>query len=81
MEKILVLAPNWIGDAVLSLPVIDGVGRLWPSSEITVLARTGVAQIFSARKSTVEVVEYQKGAGVQEVRNVWGMPLTAVAGS
>jgi heptosyltransferase-2 len=67
MEKILVLAPNWIGDAVLSLPVIDGVGRLWPGSEITVLARTGVAQIFSARKSTVEVVEYQKGAGVRRI--------------
>ena len=42
MAKILVVAPSWIGDAVLSLPAIDASGRFWPDAEIAILARTGV---------------------------------------
>ena len=59
MDRILIVAPNWIGDAVLSLPVIDEAGRLWPNSEITVLARTAVARILLTRKPAVKILEYK----------------------
>lgn len=67
MQKILILAPNWIGDAVLSLPVVDASGRFWSNSEITVLARAGVAQIFSAARPTIQVLEYQREAGFRRL--------------
>ena len=67
MQKILILAPNWIGDAVLSLPVVDASGRFWSNSEITVLARAGVAQIFSAARPTIQVLEYQREAGIRRL--------------
>ena len=47
-EKILIVAPNWIGDAVLSLPVVDGCAQLWPEADVTLLARAGVANLFEA---------------------------------
>jgi heptosyltransferase-2 len=67
MDKILIVAPNWIGDAILSLPVIEASGRLWPNSEITVMARTGIAEIFAARGPTLGVLEYQRGDGIQRL--------------
>ena len=67
MDRILIVAPNWIGDAVLSLPVIDEAGRLWPNSEITVLARTIVARILLTRRPAVEVLEYTRGTGISRM--------------
>ncbi len=67
MGHILIVAPNWIGDAVLSLPVIDEAGRLWPNSEITVLARTAVARILLTRKPAVKVLEYARGGGISRI--------------
>ncbi len=49
-KRILIVAPNWIGDAVLSLPVVDGCGQLWQEAELTVLARTRVAELFEAKE-------------------------------
>ncbi|UCG11369.1 MAG: lipopolysaccharide heptosyltransferase II [Deltaproteobacteria bacterium] len=63
MKKILILAPNWIGDAVLSLPVVDASVELWPNSEIWMLADKRVAQIYSARNTAVQVLEYQRRTG------------------
>ena len=48
--NILIVAPNWIGDAVLSLPVVDGCAQFWPEADLTVLARAGVATLFEARE-------------------------------
>lgn len=68
--KILIVAPNWIGDAVLSLPVVDGCGQLWPAAELTVLARTRVAELFEARESEVRVYQYERGNGPQRLSNL-----------
>ena len=68
--KILIVAPNWIGDAVLSLPVVDGCGQLWQEAELTVLARTRVAELFEARESEVRVLEYERGNGPQRLSNL-----------
>ncbi len=47
--KIVILAPNWLGDAVLSLPVLDACFQLWPGANLTVLARAQVAELFETR--------------------------------
>jgi heptosyltransferase II len=44
--RLLILAPNWLGDAVMALPAIADVRRESPRAEITVAARPSVAALF-----------------------------------
>ena len=44
--KILVRAPNWVGDAVMAVPALDAIRRARPEAEICVLARPSVADLF-----------------------------------
>ena len=48
-KKILVRVPNWLGDAVLSLPALDKLRERFPSTELTVLARPSVAGLYANR--------------------------------
>ena len=51
----LVVAPNWIGDAVMSLPVLRALRRADPGGRITVLAKRGPAAIYRAEGSADDV--------------------------
>jgi heptosyltransferase-2 len=51
----LVVAPNWIGDAVMSLPVLRALRRADPSRRITVLARRGPAAVYRAEGTADDV--------------------------
>jgi len=42
-----VLAPNWLGDAVMCLPALAALRRATPETDWTVLARTAVAPVFT----------------------------------
>lgn len=61
--KILVRAPNWLGDAVLCLPALRALGRRRPGGQVTVLARRRVAALFRREPSADEVIEYPDGSG------------------
>ncbi len=43
---VLVVAPNWLGDAVMALPAIAGVRRHFASARLVVAARRSVADLF-----------------------------------
>src|SRR5438128_11298768 len=45
--NLLIVAPNWLGDAVMALPAIADVRRASPGRSITVAARPAVRQLFS----------------------------------
>lgn len=60
VRRVLVRAPNWLGDAVMSLPVLAGLGRLFPRAEITVLAAPRVAPLFLAQPEVREVIPYPR---------------------
>jgi heptosyltransferase-2 len=47
-SRVLVRAPNWIGDAVMSLGAIRDLRRNFPSARIEVLARPWVADLYGA---------------------------------
>ena len=53
--RILIRATNWLGDAVMSLPAIRAVRENYRSSEITLLAKRSVADVY-ARESAVDKV-------------------------
>jgi len=44
--KILVRAPNWVGDAVIAIPALEAIRHARPGAEISVLARPAVADLF-----------------------------------
>ncbi|HTY42990.1 MAG TPA: lipopolysaccharide heptosyltransferase II [Thermoanaerobaculia bacterium] len=52
----LVIAPNWIGDAVMSLPFLRALRRADPSGRLAVLARRGPGAIYRAEGSADEVL-------------------------
>ena len=43
---VVVLAPNWLGDAVMALPAISDIRHAFPSAMLTVAARGAVASLF-----------------------------------
>jgi heptosyltransferase-2 len=47
VTRLLILAPNWLGDAILSLPAIADVRRERPRVEIVVAARPAISPLFA----------------------------------
>jgi heptosyltransferase-2 len=47
-SRLVVLSPNWLGDAVMALPALADARRHWPEARITVAARGGLAALFGA---------------------------------
>ena len=54
-KKILVRVPNWVGDAVLSLPALDKLRARFPDAAFTVLARPHVADLYRGRLGIARV--------------------------
>jgi hypothetical protein len=59
-RRVLVRAPNWIGDVVLSLAALRDVRRNFPDARIEVLARPGVAELYGA-VGEVDAVRRSRG--------------------
>jgi heptosyltransferase-2 len=47
-SRLLIRAPNWIGDVVLSLPAVRDIRRNFPDARMEVLARPWVADLYRA---------------------------------
>jgi heptosyltransferase-2 len=59
VERLLVRAPNWIGDVVLSLPALRDLRRNFPRARLEVLARPWVADLYCG----VPGVDYVRPSG------------------
>jgi heptosyltransferase-2 len=47
MNRLVILAPNWLGDAVMAQPAVADVRRAHPDATIVVAARRAVAPLFA----------------------------------
>ena len=56
--KILVRAPNWVGDAVMAVPAFEAIRRHRAGSEISILARPVVADLLSGQPFADRILEY-----------------------
>jgi heptosyltransferase-2 len=45
-EKVLVIGPNWVGDAVMSTPALANLRQAWPKATIELLVPPRVAPLF-----------------------------------
>jgi heptosyltransferase-2 len=56
--KILVRVPNWVGDAVMTIPALEVIRRAHASAEIAILARPAVADLYRDQPFANKIVEY-----------------------
>ena len=69
-DKYLVVAPNWLGDAVMALPALVAIRRGRPHDVLAVAARPAIAPLFSMVPGVDEVLTLPRTRG--------GGPLRAV---
>ena len=62
MQRLLVRATNWLGDAVMSIPALREIRRVHPGWHITVLARPWVAELYAGEPFCDEVTLYHNAA-------------------
>ena len=75
MHRILVIAPNWIGDAVMSQPLLAAIKASKPNAVINVLATPWVAPVYRACSEVTELIE----ADLRHGQLQWGLRRTLAA--
>jgi heptosyltransferase-2 len=56
--KILVRAPNWVGDAVMAIPALEAIRRAHAAAEIAILTRPAVADLYREQPFANKILEY-----------------------
>jgi len=69
--KILLRAPNWIGDAVMCEPALRGLRSLFPDADVTMLAKPAVAELFRAAPELNRVLVYEDRGAHAGISGKW----------
>lgn len=81
-SRILVVAPNWLGDAVMALPAIADVKRHFGGARLAVAARAPVAPLFALAPHVDEVQTLQwRGAPLRRAAMRADVTALAAAGA
>jgi heptosyltransferase-2 len=67
MKRLVILAPNWLGDAVMALPAIADVRRAAPEATITIAARAPIAPLFRLVPGVDGTIVLPKAAAMRDV--------------
>jgi len=59
IRRIVVRAPNWIGDAVMCEPALSALRTLFPQAELTLLAKPAIAELFTGHPAVNHVLVYE----------------------
>lgn len=68
MKKIAVWNTAFLGDAILTLPLLQTVRAAWPDADIDFWVRRGCGRLFVAHPAVTRVLEYDKRGGEQGFR-------------
>jgi heptosyltransferase II len=60
VKKILIRGTNWVGDAVMSVPAMREIRRIFPDAHISLLVRPWVRDIYAAADFVDEILEYDR---------------------
>lgn len=71
MPRILVVAPNWIGDALMAQPLLTRLREKLPGLRIDALAPAWVAPVLRRMPEIAEVIETPLRHGALELRARW----------
>jgi len=70
INRILIRAANWVGDAVMSTPMIRAVRKNFPKAEIFILAKPWVAPIFKYSRDVDHILIYD---ATGRHSGIWGV--------
>ncbi|HEY7087116.1 MAG TPA: lipopolysaccharide heptosyltransferase II [Tepidisphaeraceae bacterium] len=60
-QKILVVQPNWVGDAVMATPALRALRQLYPHAQISYLLRRYVKPIYTGMPWADKLITYRTG--------------------
>ena len=66
-DRVVVVAPNWLGDAVMALPAIADIRRHFTGVRLTIAARPPVAPLFSMVRGVDDLITLPGGGGLRAV--------------
>ena len=69
--RILIISPNWIGDAVMAQPLLQLLAKQYPQRPIDVLAPPSVAPVWRAMAEVDSVLETPFRHGALQLRERW----------
>jgi len=69
IKRLLIRSTNWIGDAIMTTPVIRTIRECFPRAQISILAKPWVAPVFES-STHVDTVLIYDGAGRH--KGIWG---------
>ncbi len=72
-QRILVRAPNWIGDAVMCEPALRGLRSLFPSAELTILAKPSIAELYTGCSGVDQVLVYDDKGSHVGIAGKWAL--------
>ena len=72
-RRILVRAPNWIGDAVMCEPAVGGLRSLFPGAELTMLAKPAIAELFIAHPALHCMLVYEDKGAHAGISGKWSL--------
>jgi len=71
IKRVVVRGPNWVGDAVMTVPALRELRRVLPDAQITLVSRPGTADLFIDADFVDEVLVYDRsglGSAWDQVR-------------
>lgn len=68
VERMVVLAPNWLGDGVMALPALQTLRASYPAAHLAVAARPSVAPLFAMVPGVQQVIALESRGGLSGVR-------------
>jgi heptosyltransferase-2 len=76
LPRLLVVAPNWIGDALLCQPLLARLREQQPQARIDVIAPAWVAPVFRRMPEVAGVIETPFAHGALQLRERWRLGRT-----
>ncbi len=68
VQRILVRATNWVGDAVMSLPALEALRARFPRAEIVLLSKSSVSEIYWYHPAVNRQIIYKPASEHRGVR-------------
>jgi heptosyltransferase-2 len=79
LARLLVVAPNWIGDALMCQPLLKRLREQRPQARIDVIAPAWVAPVFRRMPEVAGVIETPFAHGALQLRERWRLARTLQA--
>jgi heptosyltransferase-2 len=67
VQRLLVKGTNWVGDTIISFPVVHSLRRLFPHAHISVLVKSRLAELWKANPDLDEVIPYDMPTGAKRI--------------